>query len=158
MIIISHRANLNGPSLTTENKPAQIKYVLSKYEKIYVEIDVWYACDNTWWLGHDAPTYQTTIEFLQQDRLIIHAKNIPALIELKKYENIHYFTHNMDAATITSFGLLWFNMNIISTGGVAVTNYEVPTVKMVAKHIDQQIIGVCTDYPQDYFNIYMSLI
>ncbi len=157
MIIISHRGNVNGPVANLENNPTQIQLVLAKYPKFYVEIDVWFSSDHTWWLGHDSPIFKVDFKFLKQSHLLLHAKNLPALIELNKHKELHYFFHNMDAATITSAGYLWCNQNVIATGGIAVTNLDVPTVQMVAKHIDQQIIGVCTDYPLDYYKIYASL-
>ncbi len=157
MIIISHRGNLYGPAPTTENSPTQIQLVLSKYPTFYVEIDVWYSCDQTWWLGHDKPTYKIDFKFLKQPRLLIHVKNIPALIEIDQHKELHYFFHSMDAATITSAGYIWFNKNVLSTGGIAVINMDVPTIQMVGKHVEQKIMGVCTDYPIDYYKIHATL-
>ena len=40
MIVIAHRALLDGPNIGLENSPKQIRYCLS--EGIPCEIDVWY--------------------------------------------------------------------------------------------------------------------
>ena len=103
MIVIAHRALLDGPNKALENHPKQIRYCLA--EGIPCEIDVWWYHDR-WWLGHDKPEYETTIEFLSQDGLWIHCKNLDAL-NLLREEGLHCFWHQEDDATLTSWGYIW---------------------------------------------------
>jgi hypothetical protein len=75
MIIISHRANLNGPDKQSENNPEQIKKVIS--EGFNVEIDLWKQDDRIY-LGHDSPEILINDSFLFDisNSLWIHCKNI----------------------------------------------------------------------------------
>lgn len=103
MIIIAHRGNSTGTNPVRENSEEYIHEALSNgYE---VEIDVWYQ-NNTWYLGHDGPTYKTTVSFLKQPKLWCHAKNIPALTKMLE-SDIHCFFHNVDAVVLTSKGYIW---------------------------------------------------
>ena len=88
MIFISHRANLYGPDPDIENNPKQIAKVLDM--GFDVEIDVWNDGRDNWYLGHDEPTYKIQEEFLLNDRLWCHAKNVEAL-SFMLLENIHCF-------------------------------------------------------------------
>jgi hypothetical protein len=57
-------------------------------------------------LGHDEPLYETDYKFLMNENLWVHAKNLDALIELKKYA-IHYFWHEEDTVALTSKNYIW---------------------------------------------------
>jgi hypothetical protein len=104
MILIAHRGLFEGPNENLENTPEQI--VTALYEGYHAEIDVWYE-DGTWWLGHDAPQYETTYDFLSQDGLWIHCKNMEAASKLALDPTKHIFYHNTDALTLTSKSILW---------------------------------------------------
>ena len=61
MILISHRANLDGKNPKTENSPDAIDAAISlRYD---VEVDVWYD-NGKWFLGHDKPTYAIGFDWL----------------------------------------------------------------------------------------------
>jgi len=60
MILISHRGNLDGPDLFSENSPEKIDHVKSL--SIPVEIDLRYH-NNGLYLGHDEPQYQINIDY-----------------------------------------------------------------------------------------------
>ena len=66
MILISHRANLNGKNKLTENSLDQIKYCISI--DINVEIDVW-MINQEFFLGHDEPQYKINFDFLKNESL-----------------------------------------------------------------------------------------
>jgi len=103
MILISHRGNIEGPNEIRENSPYYIMEALAMgYD---VEVDVWYT-QNCFWLGHDNPLYKTDYKFLMNERLWCHAKNVEALVEMKKYA-IHYFWHETDTVTLTSKNYIW---------------------------------------------------
>jgi hypothetical protein len=103
MILISHRGNIDGKILERENNPDYINEALRLgYD---VEIDVWFI-DNRFWLGHDCPQYKTDYKFLMNEKFWCHAKNLDALMEMKKYA-IHYFWHENDTVTLTSKNYIW---------------------------------------------------
>ena len=103
MILISHRGNLSGDNPELENSP---KYIWSALNSGFdVEIDVWFH-DGDFWLGHDEPQYKVDVEFLINDKFWCHAKNIEALLEMKKYP-IHYFWHEEDTVALTSKNYVW---------------------------------------------------
>lgn len=134
MKIISHRGNLYGPS-NEENSPDQIyKALLNGFD---CEIDVWLV-DNKIVLGHDKPEYEVDHNFLNQQGLWLHAKNIEALDYLSNTQ-FNYFWHQGDKATMTSKGVIWCFPGIFCKNGITVLpNYvEIP----------QKILGVCTDFP-----------
>ena len=102
MILISHRGNIDGKKPELENTPNYIQKALDL--GYHVEIDIWY--DNGFYLGHDFPQYEISFNYLINDKLWCHAKNIEAIIEMKKYP-IHYFWHQEDDITLTSKEYIW---------------------------------------------------
>jgi acid phosphatase class B len=103
MFLISHRGNINGANPIEENS---INYILKAINLGFnVEIDVWFI-DNSFYLGHDKPQYKIDHDFLTNEKLWCHAKNINALIEMSKY-SIHYFWHDKDEFTLTSKNYIW---------------------------------------------------
>jgi len=140
-IAISHRGNTDGPIEDLENSPS---YILKTLDLgLCVETDVWYI-DNQWYLGHDSPQYQTNIEFLNRDRLILHAKNLAALYELTiMKEQLHYFWHENDDFTLTSRGMIWTypNKEVTNRSIIVCTSKEDALV-----YKEKSCFGICTDY------------
>lgn len=144
MIFIAHRGNLDGPNLELENNPSYLLKALDS--NFYVETDVW-LIDNKLMLGHDKPQYETTIEFLENDKIFCHAKNIQALNYLITNKKIHCFFHDKDDYTITSKNLIW------SYPGKQLTQN---TICVMPERVNQLLVncyGICTDYPIKYMNI-----
>lgn len=104
MKIISHRGNTNGPDKILENNPLHIKSLLDV--GIEVEIDVWFV-DTLLMLGHDAPQYIISPEFLSFDGLWCHAKNLNALQYMLEHNIKNCFWHQEDDFTLTSSGYIW---------------------------------------------------
>lgn len=145
MILISHRGNLNGPSIDTENKIETIDKAISLgYD---VEIDLWYVGD-FFYLGHDEPVSQISYEFLNERKsnLWIHCKNIDCLDKLYGTD-FNYFWHDKDLTTITSKGYFW------SLNGHYLKNGITVELELV-DNLPKNILGVCTDYVDDYKKIY----
>ena len=93
MIFISHRGNTNGSNPEKENQP---NYIAEAWEIGYeVEIDVW-RIGEKWFLGHDNPQYKVDLKFLQNERLLCHAKNLEALDHMLMLGDIHCFWHQED--------------------------------------------------------------
>jgi hypothetical protein len=133
-LIISHRANLDGPDPKTENHPDQITKVLEM--GIDVEVDVWNV-ESDWYLGHDGPEHKVSSEFLKTEGLWIHAKNLKA-VEKLSYLDVNWFWHEDDKVTLTSKGNIWCYPGHEVKGGIMVDDGQTTEVK---------ISGICTDYP-----------
>ena len=140
MILISHRGNINGRFEDWENKPEYIEDTLRLgYE---VEIDVWFI-DGKFFLGHDTPQFKTDYKFLTNEKLWCHAKNLDALIEMKKYA-IHYFWHETDTVTLTSKNYIW-----AYPGNQPIKN----SIAVLPEWKNDDISncrGICSDYIQNY--------
>ena len=136
MILISHRGNVNGPSIF-ENVPSHIQKCLS--DGIECEIDVWKIQD-TFYLGHDNPEHEVDFSFLTQQGLWCHAKNLEALSDMLKH-GINCFWHQDDDFTLTSSGYIWTypNKNVLDKS-IIVDN------DLKWKEKNYQCYGVCSDY------------
>ena len=139
MKLISHRGNLNGPIKEKENHPDYIlKALNSGFE---VEIDVWHR-DGEFWLGHDTPQYKTNIEFLKDNRLWCHAKELSSL-EVMLRASVHCFWHQDDDFTLTSKGFIW------TFPGQPVCSRSV-LVSLEKNNLKPDCYGLCTDYVVEY--------
>ena len=140
MILISHRGNLSGPIPQLENSP---KYIWSALNSGFdVEIDVWFH-DGDFWLGHDEPQYKVDVEFLINDKFWCHAKNIEALLEMKKYP-IHYFWHESDKITLTSKNFIWAYPSSI------VIPQSITLFPEKFNHGNVEYYGLCSDFIVNY--------
>lgn len=134
-LIISHRANLNGPS-PEENNPEKIRKVLSM--GYHVECDL-QLIDNELWLGHDHPEYKIDYDFLLQNNLIVHCKNIDSLDLISKDPRIHCFSHNLDDVVLTSRNIPWVYPNKKVTKN---------SIACMFDNDNLDVYGICTDYPE----------
>ena len=147
MKLIAHRGNINGPNPDRENTECYILEALS--HGFMAEVDVW-VINNQFYLGHDRAEYQTSLNFLANDNLICHAKNLAALERLLKF-GIHCFYHQNDDATLTSRGIPWLypgnlcDLSIIVMPEWESINYGSQTWLEYITNIE--CYGVCTDYP-----------
>lgn len=140
MKLISHRGNIYGPDLEKENQPQYImKALASGYE---VEIDVWFI-DGIVYLGHDKPQYEVERNFIMDERLWCHAKNLEALHFMLKYNIINCFWHQNDDHTITSKGFIWTypNKEVTNKSVVVVLDETIPT-----QYDKNELYGTCGDY------------
>ena len=140
MILISHRGNIQGKSPGLENMPEYINDTLNK--GYHVEIDVWYK--NGFYLGHDNPQYNVKPNFLAQDKIWCHAKNIEAIIEMSKYPKIHYFWHQEDDITLTSKGYIW------AYPGKQPIKDSIAVMPELYNDSLDKCIGICSDYISNY--------
>lgn len=146
MIIIAHRANLNGPDKSIENSPQQIELCLSKnYD---CEIDVW-LINNKLFLGHDEPQYEITLSFIlkNKDKLWCHCKHLDSFQFLLKYKEINCFYHQSDDYVLTSKGYVWVypGKDIPNDNGIVVMPEWNPNIK----YNKDKIMGICTDYVEN---------
>lgn len=150
MKLISHRGNLEGPNPTRENS---IDYINEAIELGFdVEIDVWFN-DNKWFLGHDEPQQEIEFEFLQNEKLWCHAKNIRALFGLKNRNIEKFFWHETDKFTLTSNGYFWtYPGNPITQFSILVLP-ELTKFKEVKAEDLGGLYGICSDYIKKYKKI-----
>jgi len=140
MILISHRGNLKGPDSLKENHPDYINLAIKlEYD---VEIDVWHK-ENLFYLGHDEPQYEVKKEYLKNERLWCHAKNLDALNQLLKI-GAHCFWHENDKATLTSKGYIWTH-----PGQQLYEKSICVLPEKTSTHI-LSCFGVCSDYIINY--------
>lgn len=141
MILISHRGNINGKKPDQENNP---EYVLKALEQGYhVEVDVWW--NNGYWLGHDEPTYEIDISFLQRESIWCHAKNLNAFARLIKNFNVRCFWHQEDDYTLTSCGHIWtFPKKLLYYDSVCVMP------ELGYQGDISQCYAICSDYIEEY--------
>lgn len=142
MHFISHRGNLTGKDKFLENYPTQIDFILES--GFDCEVDVWYH-ESNFYLGHDQPNYKVTIDYLKNDRLWCHAKNVEALSVMLK-ENIHCFFIDGDKATLTSKNFIWLsptNKQLFANSICVMPESDMwDTFKMEDL---KSCLGVCTD-------------
>lgn len=138
MIVISHRGNINGPDKILENNPFHINDLL--YSNIQVEIDLWLK-DNILMLGHDNPQYIINKEFLLQNGLWCHAKNLDALFYLSQNKIKNFFWHQEDDFALTSSGFIWTypNKNLTSISIIVDLDKN-------WKSKNYNCFGVCVDF------------
>ena len=143
MILISHRGNINGrnPNLENGQRDCQ-KAIDAGYN---VEIDVHFY-DGILWTGHDRPQYRVDDDFLLQEEVWCHAKDIMALRRLLELET-HCFFHQNDPVTLTSKGYMWtYPTQPLTEKSICVK----PEVQLIAlKHS----AGICSDVIAKYTDL-----
>lgn len=149
MKLIAHRGLTHGPNKDLENSESSVKLCLKA--GFDVEVDLWFV-ENKWFLGHDLPQHKTTVDFVFQSGLWIHAKNFEAaeqLARMHKSANIslNYFWHDNDDRTLTSFGYWWTYPNKpLSQHSVAVMpEWHLP-VSDIKQCLRWKCHAVCSDY------------
>jgi hypothetical protein len=142
MLIISHRANLNGPNKELENNPQQIIETIKEYD---VEIDLW-RINNDLFLGHDNPQYKINHDFLNlnKNKLWIHAKNLDCISYLFNTD-LNWFWHENDKVTLTSKKNIWCYPEIYIENSITVVFND-----SKKRDIPNYCLGICTDYPTNY--------
>lgn len=149
MIIISHRANLNGPDKEKENSIHAInKAIQLGYD---CEIDVW-MIKNEIYLGHDAPIHLVDSQWFNdnKNKLWCHAKNFKAL-DLLSNKDFNCFWHEKDKVTITSKKFLWYYPSEeCFLNGINV----MPEINNISKKQLMKSVGICTDYAEKYKRIF----
>ena len=143
MILISHRGNINGRNPNLENGQ---RYCQKAIDAGYnVERDVHFY-DGILWTGHDRPQYRVDDDFLLQEEVWCHAKDIMALRRLLELET-HCFFHQNDPVTLTSKGYMWtYPTQPLTEKSICVK----PEVQLIAlKHS----AGICSDVIEKYTDL-----
>ena len=146
MKMISHRGNLAGPDLSTENSPKQIEKCLELGFDCEVDLRI---RNSEPYLGHDSPQYSISLDWLasKSHMLWIHCKDSDSLIFLRKADTkFNFFWHENDKHTITSKGVFW------NYPGGPINNASVAVLPEIwwDSHLHESInkaLGICTDFP-----------
>lgn len=140
MILISHRGNIEGKNEKYENHPERINFIINS--GFDVEIDV-RSIGEKIFLGHDKPDYEVDKEFLLNEKLWCHAKDLGALNFLKKI-NAHYFWHDNDSYTLTSMGYFW------TYPGKKLSKNSICVLPELNNQKFENCAGVCSDFISQY--------
>lgn len=146
MKIISHRGNLNGASCIEENTK---KYIDIAIENSFdVEIDLW-KLNNEYFLGHDSPDHNVTLEWLskRRNKLWIHTKNFNAFEALLENKNkFKFFYYTSEPIVLVSNMKIWCHQHDKISNP---KNCIVPLLSKTCliKNKETNWHGVCTDYP-----------
>lgn len=102
------------------------------------------------YLGHDKPQYKINKKFLLNKKLWCHAKNMEALVYLKKIK-ANFFWHQNDDFTLTSSGYIW------TYPGKKLSNKSICVLPEYKKSkISKNISGICSDYIEKYKNKFVN--
>ena len=145
MRIISHRGNIRGSNLLTENSPRQIELAIKVGYDVEIDLRV---SGGKLYLGHDYPKYKIRPLWLYNHSkfLWIHCKD-PGALEIMNthYKYMNYFTHDKDPYTITSFGIVWCHPDsMYIPGGVWLFPEQKDDI------IPTGCYAICTDWPEKY--------
>jgi hypothetical protein len=150
MKYISHRGNLNGKDIDSENTPEKIRYVLKL--GLDCEIDLW-SENNRLYLGHDFPEIQINQEFIFENKkkLWIHCKNFSALkwCKLQNVIDLNFFWHERDLLTLTSLGHIW-----VYPGNQPKQNSIAVLPELNNEENLQDCFGICSDIILEYKSLY----
>jgi hypothetical protein len=143
MMLLAHRGNLTGPS-EHENEPDYLAHAIDS--GFMVEADVWGGSD-TLFFGHDGPQYVMPADYFKRygQGTIFHCKNLDAL-DFMRRSNQHYFWHQNDDYTLTSYGYIWaFPGKPVKN----TINYIIVNKHAINLPEDMQdVAGICTNYPK----------
>jgi hypothetical protein len=111
----------------------------------YVEVDVWYI-DNKLYLGHDAPQYEITYDWLKERKKMLwaHCKNIKALELFDETIELHYFWHENDTVTLTSQGTIW------GYSGKQPIKNSIAVMPELYNDDVSNCLGICSDFIEKY--------
>jgi hypothetical protein len=154
MIIISHRANINGIEEQRENNPYYIDECIKLGFDVEIDLRV---KNNQLYLGHDFAQYEVSLDWLLQrkDNLWVHIKEYDALTKILDYkEQIRFFCHESDKYTLLSNGFVWCHdlTNIMNKNCIIpLLSYE-----QVIDYNQKSFYAVCTDYVYECKNKFIE--
>ena len=138
MLYIAHRGNINGPSDHENTQQAIDEALAAGY---HCEVDVWLV-DDSYWLGHDAPTHKIELQNLIDSWIWCHAKTPETLVHLAKHSGINAFFQQYDEVALTTNGYFWCH-----------SEHPIPGPRSVVVDLENKsrwpgdTYALCTDYP-----------
>jgi hypothetical protein len=104
MKLYAHRGNVDGRNPEKENTLAYLRKALDL--GFAVEVDVRSSVSGELYLGHDEPQELVPLEFLRDDRVITHAKDVVSFTKLLRYHEVNVFFAIDDNVALSSKGNL----------------------------------------------------
>jgi len=108
MKVYAHRANQNGSNINLENTKIATWNCFNKGYNVELDIRL---KDGKLYLGHDEPKDEIVREFLEDSRILAHAKTWQTFEYLLRYKQIHSFFQSLDDVSITSQGYRIWHQN-----------------------------------------------
>lgn len=107
---IAKRGNFCGAKPSRENT---IDYLKEAINRGYcIECDIWYDSKNDkFYLGHDKPEHVVYIEFLRDERIFVHAKDLITYSKLIKYKDVQCFYEYINYGYSIINDMIWFHKN-----------------------------------------------
>jgi hypothetical protein len=146
MKLVSHRGNLNGKNPQLENTPEQI--LIALMGGFDVEIDLW-VNDGNLLLGHDYGLYPIEESFLYKKNLLIHCKNLSALLFCQELSWPNYFFQNEDLYAVSSDGWIISHSDAAFKKGTLLMLPEKYALKP-SELKELKLFGVCSDIIESY--------
>ena len=142
--LIAHRGNINGP----DPRENTYNYMYNAWGAGYdIEVDL-HGHRGLLYFGHDEPGEVANTNFIQQEGVWCHAKNLEA-VELLERMRVHYFWHQTDDITITSKGYYWCYPGIMYKNNKSIwLDFGDHTFPDDLSGIH----GICSDYLTKYKN------
>jgi len=166
--IISHRGNLSGPKTAPsgENSGHAIKHAIA--EGFDVEVDIQDFDGYNFITGHDEADHVVDSQKLDINRVWFHAKSIYIFEKMLNHTTkFNVFYHTNEDVVLTSKGNLWFFPKAIipfHSNNVMVLpeafwfrkreSGSYWNMSSDLKLMMQQLHGVCTDYPYDFYEFF----
>lgn len=147
MRIISHRGNLDGPEIESENRVRRIDEVI--FRGFDAEIDLWQT-EQGLFLGHDSPLFEVSTGWLSANkgRVWVHCKNIEAAIACRAL-GMNWFAHDNDPFVSTSHGYIWVHpRNAFGSRQPHAVILDIEGFRL--GDFDLDCYGVCSDWPLSF--------
>jgi hypothetical protein len=143
---ISHRGNIRGMDIGTENSVPRITEVLE--QGFCVMVDVWtVGGGNMLALGSNNPRHPVDIELLKHEHVICRARTALALQVLLAAQT-HCFAFEHDPFVVTTGGLIWVSPgHTVPKNGVCyLPEHSVPDPKL---SLNLSCAAICSNFIAD---------
>lgn len=166
--IISHRGNLDGPKTAPngENSGFAIRNALNC--GFDVEVDIQDFDGYNIITGHDEPEHIVGLQNIDLNRIWFHAKSVYIFEKMLNHTTkFNVFYHTNEDVVLTAKGNLWFFPKAIipfHSNNIMVLPEAFWFKKKASgsywnlssdmKLMMQQLHGVCTDYPDDFYKFF----
>jgi hypothetical protein len=143
---ISHRGNIRGMDLGTENSVPRVTEVLE--QGYCVMVDVWtVGGGNMLALGSDRPRHPVDIELLKHEHVICRARTAVTL-QILLAAQTHCFAFEHDPFVVTTGGLIWVSPgHTLPKNGVCyLPENSVPDPK---SSLDLSCAAICSNFIAD---------
>ena len=140
MIFIAHRGNTEGPNSEKENTLGYLKQAYSQGYGVECDIQVH---EGLLYFGHDGPQELVDYNFIYQQDVFCHAKNVETFLRLMDL-GVNCFWHETDQVTLTKDGQIWCYPGVHPLHANAI--WLDLLVEPLPDKMDIPIYGICGDH------------